>query len=120
MNCLSHQYFEYRFANKGDNSDSGGGSSIRKKSIRKIRKTSLSHKRYYLDKELKMYITRRQAECMVHLINGKTIPATAKTLKLSPRTVEYYVNKMKRKLRCKTKADLIEKIIASGFLEKFK
>jgi DNA-binding NarL/FixJ family response regulator len=37
------------------------------------------------------YFTRREAECMVLLLKGKTINSVANILKLSPRTVEYYM-----------------------------
>lgn len=55
-------------------------------------------------------ITVREADCLLHFAKGKTISGTAKALNLSPRTVEYYLRNMKSKLKCYSKAELIEKI----------
>lgn len=63
-----------------------------------------------------LYLTQREAECMLNLINGRTISATATALALSSRTVEFYVNNMKKKLDCRTKSDLIEKILKTDFM----
>jgi DNA-binding CsgD family transcriptional regulator len=63
-----------------------------------------------------IYFTRREAECMVWLLKGKTINRVASELKLSPRTVEFYLKNMKAKLRCRTKFELIDLIHESEFL----
>lgn len=65
----------------------------------------------------KIYFTKREAECMVLLLKGKTINSVASCLDLSPRTVEYYVKNMKAKLGCKTKFELIDLVYASDFLK---
>lgn len=64
-----------------------------------------------------VYFTRRESECMVLLLKGKTISSVAKLLKLSPRTVEYYIKNMKSKLGCRTKFELIDLVYASDFLK---
>jgi DNA-binding CsgD family transcriptional regulator len=64
-----------------------------------------------------IYFTRREAECMVCLLKGKTINKTAEALKLSPRTVEFYLKNMKGKLRCKTKYELVDTVQDSDFLQ---
>lgn len=56
------------------------------------------------------HLTRREAECMVLLMSGKTIAKTATALGLSPRTIEFYLKRMKMKLGCRTKFELIEMI----------
>jgi DNA-binding CsgD family transcriptional regulator len=63
----------------------------------------------------KTYFTKREAECMVWLLKGKTINSVATILKLSPRTVEYYIKNMKTKVGCRTKFELIDLIYASDF-----
>jgi DNA-binding CsgD family transcriptional regulator len=63
------------------------------------------------------YFTRREAECMVLLLSGKTIAKTAMALGLSPRTIEFYLKRMKLKLGCQTKFELIEIIWGSKFLQ---
>ena len=62
-------------------------------------------------------LTRREAECMLLLLEGKTMPEAAELLALSHRTVEYYVKKVKAKLNCRTKDELIETVMASQFRE---
>ena len=75
-------------------------------------------KSYYLGKHYgDLYLTRREAECMVQLMRGKTVPQTAKLLQLSSRTVEFYVKNIKIKLKCRTKSELLQKILASDFME---
>lgn len=64
-----------------------------------------------------VYLTRREAECMVLLLKGKTINSVATILKLSPRTVEYYIKNMKSKLGCKTKFELVDLVHASDFIK---
>lgn len=63
-----------------------------------------------------VYFTRREAECMVWLLKGKTISRVAMELGLSPRTVEFYLKNMKVKLGCRTKFELVEKVLDSEFM----
>ncbi len=61
------------------------------------------------------YLTRQEARCMVCFLRGNTVKGTAKILELSPRTVEYYVNNMKKRLDCLTKSELIYRVIETEF-----
>lgn len=63
------------------------------------------------------YFTKREAQCMVLLLKGKTIARVANSLKLSPRTVEYYIKNMKSKLGCRTKFELIDLVYDSDFIK---
>jgi DNA-binding CsgD family transcriptional regulator len=63
------------------------------------------------------YFTKREAECMVLLLKGKTISSVANILNLSPRTVEYYIKNMKSKLGCRTKFELVDLVYASEFMK---
>ena len=75
-----------------------------------------SKARYALgDKFAGIYFTRREAECMALLLNGKRNIDIAEELVLSTRTTEYYFGKMKEKLGISTKFDLIEKVMQSDF-----
>ena len=67
-------------------------------------------------KHANVYFTKREAECMLLLLRGKTILAVAESLHLSPRTVEYYVKNMKSKLGCRTKFELVDTVHASEFI----
>jgi DNA-binding CsgD family transcriptional regulator len=79
---------------------------------------SKKFKKYFLGIEHpNVYFTNREAEVMVQLLQGKTLNAAAAILKLSPRTIEFYVKNMKTKLACRTKSELIGKIFASDFVK---
>jgi DNA-binding CsgD family transcriptional regulator len=76
------------------------------------------NKKYFLGlKHQNIYFTCREADVMIQLLQGKTLSATAKFLKLSPRTIEFYVKNMKTKLRCRTKSELIGKVFGSDFIK---
>ena len=66
------------------------------------------------------YFTKREAECMKWLLTGETHRSIAVILKLSPRSVEYYVNNMKTKLGCRTQCQLIDLVRASEFMKNVK
>ncbi|MBN2689962.1 MAG: hypothetical protein JXR42_05145 [Gammaproteobacteria bacterium] len=59
--------------------------------------------------------TKREAECMWYFLKGQTMRAVASIFNLSPRTVEFYANNMKKKLSCKTKSELIDQVLKSDF-----
>lgn len=63
------------------------------------------------------YFTRREAECMVCLLKGKKIKDVAMILRLSPRTVEFYIKNMKDKVCCRTKFELIDLVNTSEFMK---
>lgn len=97
-----------------ENHDFSNGALDQKNSYRQQKKK----KNYYLQEGREgVYFTRREAECMVHCMHGKTIPGAAESLGLSPRTVEFYLKNMKVKLNCRTKSQLIEKVTKSYFLK---
>jgi DNA-binding CsgD family transcriptional regulator len=62
-----------------------------------------------------LYLTFREAQCVIHMMRGKTMKETADALSLSPRTVEYYIKKIKEKLNCRSKQDILNKILDSNF-----
>lgn len=61
------------------------------------------------------YLTYREAQCMLLFMRGKTVTKVAQCLKLSPRTIEFYLNNIKGKLNCRSKPELIEAIIETPF-----
>jgi|688.fasta_scaffold197151_3 DNA-binding CsgD family transcriptional regulator len=76
------------------------------------------YKKFFLGVQYRgIYFTSREAEVMVHLLQGKTVKSSANILRLSPRTVEFYVKNMKIKLGCRTKSELIGKVFASDFVK---
>ena len=56
-------------------------------------------------------LTERQIECLFNLVKGMTIKQIAKTLSLSPRTVEHYLDTIKQKLNCESRVELISKAL---------
>jgi len=84
--------------------------------IHKLHKISARQNQRLGIKFANTYLTRREAECTIHIIHGKTIDGIASELSISPRTVEFYIKNVKAKLHCRTKPELIEKIMQSEFL----
>lgn len=81
----------------------------------------IKNTRYYLDAKYPgIYFTKRELQCMQCFIVGFTNMRTAEVLNLSARTIESYLTKMKEKLACKTKRQLIEKVYSSSFNLKLK
>lgn len=90
--------------------------SIKWREEKMSNKSTQSQDAYFLGKKFKnLYLTRQEARCMVCLLRGSSIKLAAYTLGLSARTVEYYVNNIKKKLGCRTKAELIGLIIETPF-----
>ncbi len=75
---------------------------------------------FYLgDQYENIYFTKREVESLYYLMNGHTISSTAKTLGLSPRTVEFYVNNMKLKIKATSKTELLEKALFTDLMHQF-
>lgn len=91
--------------------------------INSTSKTTLPKKKappsyYYLGAKYgKISFTKREAECMLFFLKGKTINKVAEVLSLSPRTVEYYIKGMKRKVGCRTKFELVDLVRGSAFIK---
>lgn len=66
--------------------------------------------------EQQVQLTKREAQCIAHLASGKTAKQIAKILTLSPRTVEFYLDKAKHKLKCHNQAELIAKTLECRLL----
>jgi DNA-binding CsgD family transcriptional regulator len=67
-------------------------------------------------------LSRREFQCLFHLASGKSAKETGALLFLSQRTVETYLDAIKRKLNCRTKLEILSKIdinhlLASHFAE---
>lgn len=59
----------------------------------------------------KLHFSKREKECISHLINGLSSKQIAKELNISHRTVEFYLESIKNKFKCRTRLELICKFI---------
>lgn len=66
-----------------------------------------------------VYFTQREAECVIQVLRGKTMNETGDILRLSPRTIEYYLGKIKRKLNCRKKKEIIQLVSQTDFVKNF-
>ncbi len=80
--------------------------------------TNQNTKRIFLgDHFPEIYLTRREAQCGLLLIKGKSMVTIGKTLRLSTRTVEFYVQNIKNKLHCRTKRELVNVILKTNLMK---
>lgn len=54
-----------------------------------------------------LWLTKQEAECAHYLTLGNSLKEVAKLMKISPRTVESYINKIRNKTNCHNKSELI-------------
>ncbi len=66
----------------------------------------------YINKN-QIYLSRRENECLILVVQGKTAREIAILLDLSKRTVEHYIENIKIKYNVGKKSELIEKVIKS-------
>ena len=62
-----------------------------------------------------IYLTGREEECAIHLMQGNTLKEIARHLELSPRTVEFYMKNIKNKLNCRTKFQMMRALIVTSW-----
>lgn len=79
-----------------------------------IEKPKKEYTRTFLGPEFPgVYLTAREEECSLLLLEGMTLKEIAKILGLSPRTVEFYLKNIKTKLNCRTKFHMMRALIIS-------
>ena len=62
-------------------------------------------------------LNKREKECAYYLVLGMTAKEMANVLYISPKTVEYHLDNMKRKFGCCRKSDLIMTLLNETNLE---
>lgn len=72
--------------------------------------------RYYLKDLSGVYLTSREFEISLFVASGCTVKETASKLELSPRTVEYYLTNVRRKLGVRNKQELVKMLFDNGLL----
>lgn len=72
---------------------------------------------YNVKTESNTLLAPREVECIIYILRGKTSKQIARILELSHRTVEFYIGRLKNKLDCHTKSELIEKILSGRLID---
>lgn len=76
-------------------------------------------KRYLLKHQKQDYqLSKRQLDCLYYYAKGMTINEIATTLSLSKRTVEHYLEAVKAKMNCTSRAEVIAKAERMELLDK--
>ncbi|MFU8797981.1 MAG: helix-turn-helix transcriptional regulator [Gammaproteobacteria bacterium] len=58
-------------------------------------------------------LTEQEFKCAINLTEGKTAEQISRNLALSKRTIEAYTDRLKRKMGCLSKSDLIASLLKS-------
>ena len=73
--------------------------------------TTSCQKRYYLmGSYMGEYLTLREAQCLVLHLKGLSAKMIGRNLHISHRTVEFYLDKIKRKLNCQKLRELMYRL----------
>lgn len=87
--------------------------------VKKNIKNPLKVNKYHLGKKYpELYLTQREAECIwIIFLKNCTYLEISRYLKLSCRTIEVYINNLKRKMAAKSKSELIALIKTTDFVK---
>ena len=75
--------------------------------------------RYYLRECQGIYLTSREAEASALIAKGCTVRESADRMSLSPRTVEFYLSNVRRKLGVRNKNELLHTLYDKDFFQQF-
>lgn len=85
---------------------------------RKAAQTHQAPKNYQCDSyDKNLQLTPRETECLFLLIRGKSAKEIARFLKISPRTVEVYIENIKLKMNISSRSQIVDKALELGMLE---
>ena len=80
--------------------------------------SSLNKKGHYLSGDYAhVCLTKREVDCLSKLVMGYTAKETARSLNLSPRTIETYLLNIKAKLGCCRRSEIIAIVLKHGLKE---
>ena len=68
-------------------------------------------KQTILDADKKLYLTPREHQCVCLFMDGLTIKQVGQSLELSPRTIEFYLKRIKERFSCRNKIELLNKLL---------
>jgi DNA-binding CsgD family transcriptional regulator len=69
----------------------------------------------YLNPEI--YLTRREAQSVLYLLKFKKRKFVADRLQLSIRTIDAYVDAVKKKLGCRSQKEMLNQIVLTDFFK---
>jgi|SRR3989339_1120662 len=103
-----HSKFSFRFASK------------LKKYQRRKKDNPFVPLRYYLDPPYQnIYFTPREVQCLFCCQKSSQYKVIARVLNLSDRTIEAYLRKIRDKINCHTKKEMMKFIHEIGFFKKY-
>jgi DNA-binding CsgD family transcriptional regulator len=73
--------------------------------------------KFSIMRAFRLGLSKRQTECLILFLEGKSNKEIAKSMNISLRTVEDYFDSLKSKLHCYSKPELITKALQTGLLE---
>jgi DNA-binding CsgD family transcriptional regulator len=76
---------------------------------------SIPRDRYYVDPKDNLYLTTRETQLSWHLLINCTVKESAESMRLSVRTVEFYLNNIKKRLEVYGKTSVISYLLNEGF-----
>lgn len=77
---------------------------------------SIDNERLFLNSQ-KISITKREMQCYLFLLQGKSANEIGNILCISPRTVETHILHIKEKLCCNSRSDLFSKALRIGLIK---
>lgn len=84
---------------------------------REFYKATRIYKYFFEDAEQTgVKLSKREVDCIIHLLKNRTASETADYMSVSRRTIESYFENIKIKLNCTTKMELLDKLKGHPFL----
>jgi DNA-binding CsgD family transcriptional regulator len=80
-----------------------------------VKLKTVGGKRFYLGEAFgNCYLTKQEVRVLRLILLGMSVKQIALNLKVSPRTIDCHINKLKLKLQCHTKGDIVMMAIKTG------
>lgn len=78
-----------------------------------------NHDYYVSNGDQQVRLTRREAQCLYYFFQGKSSKQIGRILDISHRTVELYFDRIREKLDCKTRLEIISKIEDRSYIDRW-
>lgn len=84
--------------------------------VNTIHPNKLGHSFEFTDTNEQYNLSKRENACLYYLIRGKSSSEIGNYLNLSKRTIDDYFDRIKYKMNCNSRSEIIEKCIAEGLI----